>query len=262
MGNTFDPNGLKLAMDGVSKALGKLLFILCLFISARCFSEGAMEHYHVKYSQISKAVHRDTIGTLSIYNWTQKTGKNIISYQKKPNGFILSKYFDIKKDTIPFSTWGLTGWRTNDSIYRFPITAKENDYLQIVIDVQKEIRAWVNLQSLEISFMVDVILFEAIKGKKWDTIINPILSGPWKVKVCEEPNESSKSFDLLLGGWDPLFFKAMESSGGYVKVDRWVYSQEAGKSSIKPLGWIRVKDKEGKLLIWVITSYSNSGEED
>ena len=171
--------------------LRKILFLKFLF-SILLFGDAPFEKYHVTYSPELKQTLKETIGILTI-NSGVKGGRKIETYSKNDKDFKLSGTLDVIKETTPVSNFG---WQPifPDSLvtnYRYPVTAENGNYLEIVYDAKKGSKTCVNTKEIEKNFYHTIIMIDSIPTPLdfWFDIFYFTNSG--KRKLYEQPNRNS-----------------------------------------------------------------------
>jgi len=230
--------------------LNKILFFQ-LFFSILLFGDAPVEKYHVTYSSELKQILKETIGILTI-NSGVKGGRKIETYSKNDKDFKLSETLDVIKETTPVSNFG---WQPilSDSLvtnYRYPVTAENGDYLEIVYDAKKGSKTWVNTKELEKNFYLTIIMIDSISTPLnfWVDIFYFTNSG--KRKVYEQPNRNS-NFKIISKKEQKHLLEIIEQKGEFIKLGIVHYNYETSEDKIEPIGWVRTRDNEGMLMFWI-----------
>lgn len=168
-----------------------------------------------------------------------------------------------KDETVNISgTKPLSGWLFNGTkVRRFPAVDRNGDFLKIVYDLERDLRAWINIQELS-SLMpkgwgesASVMWFDTGKFGEYDGIDIFELLPNKRRKLYDEPYENSPGLRI-----DPLSdirgesgnLTAIEQRNGFIRLG--VYDPCEGKR--RKLKWIRVRDKKGRLTVWPIVGLS------
>jgi len=146
-------------------------------------------------------------------------------------------------------------------VRRFPAVDRNGDFLKIVYDLERDLRAWINIQELS-SLMpkgwgksAHVMWFDTGKFGEYDGVdIFELLPNKSRM-LYDEPYENSRALRI-----DPLSdirgepgnLIAIEQRNGFIRLG--VYDPCEGKR--RKLKWIRIRDKKGRLTVWPIVGLS------
>ena len=239
-----------------------LAILISLFITIPfAYADAPFENYHVKYKDISKAILKNTVGVLTISNWEDKEGTVFKMYTKDGNKYSFESEIYVILETKPVSHFGyanpakLNGGKQDNLItsYRYPILAVDGDYIQIAYNSIKDLRAWLYKKDLEESFECLTVVFNGIKKFTQATYFLDIFSFPpsTSCKIYKSPD--NKSQFSVMKKKEPFEFPIvpMEQKGNFLRVAQYNVDMEKNTIGLKPLGWIKIKNDDGLIMIWL-----------
>lgn len=239
-----------------------LFFAACLPISA----DAPAEEYYFEPSSLLEMIPADCKGVLSVSctdtPFVKKYRNKVVPevmvnfYEKSGGSFLKTKTVNIRA-TKPLSGYVYDG----HSLRRFPAVDLDRNFVRIVYNVEKSLRAWVKLDELmgllpkgwrESVFMK---WFDEGKFQKYDCIDIFGLRPGRGVRLYDEPCETSRnrwieSYDDI--GDYALNPVVVDYRNGFVRLG--FYNTCEG--TIRKSKWIRVRDKKGRLTIWPHTCLS------
>ncbi len=222
----------------IAKTIRMICFLIIVF-SLTAFADPPMERIQVKFDQIDKSFFVDTVGSLRLCLYYGKNGKQIPTYFKDEGEFRKKEDIDTESDTVPLSR--------HYSLYRFPVVASEDSYVQIIYDVKQNLRTWVSTDELENLFSVEVTWFDNLQVCSF-VDMKSLLGTSNGRKIYENPDINS-NYKVT---WDdpPVFISAVK--GNFVQVSQISYDNPdyCNSDDNVLLGWVRIRDDEGKLRLW------------
>jgi len=227
-----------------------ILICIALLYSATLFGEGPIERYHVLYEEISKDVLKNTIGILTL-NSGVKGGKDLRTYLKVGEQFIYSKTLEVRGETTPISNFG---WRSPiDKFiynYRYPIVAKFGQYLCIVYEPTKNLKTWISIEEIKEQYFPYIVMLDSIKTpSRFVDIFYFTKSG--RRKVYKEPLRDADFIIISTEESKYPLLNMLEQKNGFIKIGIVHVDFDTDEQRVEPLGWIRLKDDQGKLTIWI-----------
>lgn len=216
------------------------------------FADAPYEKYHVAFKDISKDILKNTIGILTINSGIKK-GVQLKTYLRSGNKFTFNKILKVK-ETIPISNFGYQPGIDELYIenYRYPIVNKFEHYLCIVYDPKKNLKAWVNIEEVEVNFYITPILLDSIPipGEFFVDIFYFTEDGTRK--IYKDPQKDADSILISKNLFEYSLLKIVEQKNEFIKIEgtAWV-SGDVGKGSIEMSAWIKIRDEKGNLTIWI-----------
>ncbi len=225
-----------------------ILLFLSAFFPPIASGIGAREHYHIKHTQISSEVLKDTIGIITIVSRT-KEPVYLRTYNYSGENFTESRKIHIFKNTVPLSHFGHP--RRDKSLfvenYRYPVVETNKDYLYIVTNPIKNTRAWVNIKNIKSDYYVSLMMFDDITiPNSFFIDVFCFISSPGR-KVYTEPALNSDTFIIFGRQSKYSALAVIDQRNGFLKIA----SVIPGKSESEPLGWVRIRDDSGMLTLWI-----------
>jgi hypothetical protein len=193
--------------------------------------------------------------------WKQKwwlADKECTSFVRSGDGFSADATIGFA-DMVAFSGWDFT----KQALRRFPIVAADGDYLQIVYDVRRDLRAWLarsefqQLPELPIARLMETF-FDGRTIERCGIDVFGLLGGEYGSKgrrVYAKP-ESGAAVRIVHATTDELPHgnaTIVECRNGYAKI---MFINPCGDQPESVLGWVRVRDCRGRLTIWCWTGLS------
>lgn len=229
--------------------------VVSILLLSSVFADAPYEKFHISCKDISKEVLRDAIGILTVYSDKRKP-KELKAYSKQGDQFVFGGILKLK-EAIPISSFGyhycpplppLDCDSLNIRTHRYPIVASFDRYLCVASHPVKNLRVWINVEDLKEDFKVSILMLEEINS--WDGFIDIFcFTESKRRKVYREPKRDSDYFIISPKG--ELLLKAIEQKDGFIKIGRVDVDFDTYEESIEPIGWIRIRDDEGRLMIWI-----------
>jgi len=139
--------------------------------------------------------------------------------------------------------------------YRYPVTARQGEYVRLVYDPAKNLQTWINLQDFEKRFSYDLTMIDSLAAAQnsfeWVDVFPFAKTG--KRKIYQQPR-SDAPFTIITNA-DRRFreLKIIAQQNGYLQVATvsWKNGNDE-KPQVNPIGWIRIRDNANKLLLWIV----------
>ena len=223
-------------------------------------ADAPVEEYSFEPDSVLERIPTDCKGALTVYctdaPFMKKYRNKVVPevmvtlYEKSGGTFLTRKTLNIL-ETKPLSGFLYDGCR----LRRFPAVDRHRNFVKIVYDVEKNLRAWVKLDDLTglkpkgWAKSVFMTWFdEGIYEKEECIDIFGLLPGRGR-RLYDQPCETSRSrwietYDDI--GDYPLNPVLVDYRKGFVRLG--FYNTCDG--TIRKSKWIRVRDKKGRLTIW------------
>ena len=229
-----------------------LMILVCLLGSGLLFADAPYEEYHVAYKDISKDVLKNTIGILTI-NSGVKEGTNLKTYLISGNKFTFNKILKVK-ETIPVSNFGYHSGIEELDIdnYRYPVVSQSDNYLCIVYDPKKNSQAWIDTEEAKQDFYFDLVMIDSMPTpfELFVDVFNFTEDG--KREIYTEPKKDAPGITISKELFEQSLLKVTDQKNGFIKIEGPAFvSHDIGKGHIELSGWIRIRDDEGNLIIWI-----------
>ena len=229
----------------------KILIIIILHCTL-LYADAPYEQYHVAYNDISKDVLKNTIGILTINSGVKK-GMELKTYSKSEKKFIFDKILRVK-ETTPISNFGYHPPidELHFENYRYPIVGKSGQYLQIVYDPKKNLKAWINIKEVKEKFFTSIVMLDSIKTPSPFFVDIFYLTKNGRRKLYKEPKNDADF--IIISKNEPKYsmLKIIEQKNGFVKIGIVHINFETLGETIEPIGWIKIRDNQGMLTIWIM----------
>ncbi len=249
-----------------------LIFLATMIttIPSQSHSDAPVETYFLEKTQIPDNVLRETKAVLTVnmidpktyaeyYNQPNINQAPYISvYKKVGNSF--KKMGVLEKVQIKTPTGGEYG---PSAWYRFPVTNSKREYFEIIYDILEHKKCWVNFSELKSSLSGEK------PGLDWFTTRSssePVsvdiffLTRNKEIRVYTSPTSGSPSQALTPQSeilrtsavYDARAFQIIESKNGFGHLG---VNQGCDRPA-RSIGWIRLRDENGRLLVWPIMGLS------
>lgn len=251
-----------------NKILPVFIFMI-LAISFRGHADSPDETYFLERKQIPDSFLREAQAVLTLaildpkayaayYQKTEVKSKPYISvFQKGKNGF--AKLGLLNETEIMTPTGGEYGpakW------YRFPVIGGRETYLEIIYNLPENKRCWVNLAELEHSLSGEKPVLEWFTtrhaSKKHVSVDIFYLARNNEITLCNGPGlkypcrTATPRSEIVQshGTYDAAAFILLERRNGFGRLGK----SRGADSPPMPIGWIRLRDENGLLMVWPIIS--------
>jgi hypothetical protein len=151
----------------------------------------------------------------------------------------------------------VSGWDWDlQSVRKFPVVEQRDGHLLVVIDVQKNERAWVSpAQASEHGFLVEYLPLDAPEWA-WSGIELYFLAPQAETRLYGAPRLEARSH--LLSPLRPPRrqgavvndLRIMGANGNFLRVGELLSLDEP----LAPVGWVPLTDETGKLLVWPVVA--------
>lgn len=236
------------------KRLHMILIFAISILSFPVFADAPTEKYHVTYTSIAKDVLKNTIGILTINSGT-RGGTALRVYTRMADRFVADSSMKVE-ETTPLSSFGYHGDASIKLIenYRYPIIETIGSHARIVYDPVKSLSAWINLEETEHDFYTKVTLLSDLDAlsKYYVDIHGFTKSG--RRKIYESPEKDAQY--AIVAKSSTSLLKVIEIGEEFVKLGKPRFNNDWQEEGIDPVGWIRIRDDEGKLTFW-LTFFDN-----
>lgn len=220
------------------KLINTCIAFVCI-IAFDVFADLPVQKYRYHAREISDAVRLDTFAIITI---RLDPG---FAFKKKGNNFIRWKDF-LKLKPQPFSVSGYSGVKAESYSGQYPVTARQNNYIQIVIDSKKNRRTWIKAKKARLSFL-RYFLLEPVP------VYQPSTTGGTdaldlfyfneNVKIYQEPYIQSKSKTLNKKDNNHVLFLATIDLGNMIGISKYEFP-------VKQIGYVLKRDEKGRLNYW------------
>lgn len=236
------------------------IVMLLLMAITPAQSDAPVEEFSIKLGDIPEAVLKDAKGAVSIMcldsafmkKYHNKTVPEVMValYADTDDGLKKDKTIDIR-ETRPLSGWLFDGTR----VRRFPVVDRKGSFLNIVYDVEKDMRGWIDPKDLSALMpsgwgkSANVMWFENGKFGDYDHVDIFELLPDKRRKLYDKPsgNASGRWVDPTSGILRDLGnLIAIEQRNGFIRLG--VYDPCEGTR--KKFKWIRIRDQKGRLTVW------------
>jgi hypothetical protein len=251
----------------MKKMLWIVIAAMIMAIPSQGYSDAPVETYFLERTQIPDNVLREMKAVLTVRIIDPKA---YAEYYSQPN-MKQAPYITVYKKTgNSFKKMGIlekaqiktpTGGEDRPSTwYRFPVTNSKGEYFEIIYDILGNKKCWVNFSELK----------SLLSGEKpvldWFTTqpsSEPIsvdiffLTRNKEIRVYTSPTSGSPSQALTPQSeilrtnevYDDRAFQIIERKNGFGHLG---VNQGCDRPA-RSIGWIRLRDEKGRLLVWPIT---------
>jgi len=238
------------------------ILLAALFITVPAFADGPAEHFHVTPSEIPNSVLRDTVGVLTLFTCPHgvdvsqcNLGDQGLTLLDAPTHRSARPVAQPLRSTVPISSNGYDHKVFTLAVleWRFPVVAVRASFVSIVYDVPRDLRAWLYLP-------------HAISGNRgFFTSFDRLLASRTKQRFFLEPlflrggapaqlySSASRDHPTSLLSEEDDILIPVAYRNGFVLV-RSATARDSDSASPSVLGWLPVRDEEGRLLLWLVNS--------
>ena len=235
------------------RSINKVIIIIAISLSylLPLFADAPYEKFHVPYNDQLRTVLKNTIGILTIINFKTRE-KELKTYLKTKEDFTYDKSLKIRDETIPVSNCGYHPpiFESSISNYRYPIVEEFGEYLRIAYDPINNLKVWVNRKEVEENFHTSVVMLDSIKTPLPDFVDIFYFTKSGKRKLYKEPKKDAEFTVISEDKYKYTLLKIIDQENGFVKMGIYHFVYQ-GESTIEPIGWIRLRDDQGALMIWI-----------
>jgi hypothetical protein len=235
-------------------------------------ADAAVETYFVDSREFQEAVLRDTIGVLTISVPEEEHETHAAGDATHAAGVLLTYRLETDGRFTPAghisvrTLKGVNGWHYSSTfLFRVPIVRSESDYLEIVADVRADSRVWISIDGVR--------RFWSSPSDPRRAFITWLRADQPRI-ACGEGDVYPPAFDVfyLIGGQNRRLYDTPSMSGkirilaaGSPLLDGIVFitAHQAGFGRVEVLkdvsstprfiGWIRLRDDQGRLTVWPIS---------
>jgi hypothetical protein len=252
----------------------KLLLIaltaMIMAIPSQGYSDAPVETYFLEKTQIPDNVLKETKAVLTVsiidpkayaeyYNQpNMKQAPYITVYKKAGNSF--KKIGVLGKAQIKTPTGGHYG---PGAWYRFPVTHSKGEYLEVIYDILEHQKCWINFSELKSSLSGEKPALDWFTTQSSSEPVSVdifFLTRNKEIRVYTSPTSRSPSQGLTPQSeilrtsevYDARAFQIIERKNGFGK---FVVNQGCDRPG-RSIGWIRLRDENGRLLVWPIMGLS------
>jgi hypothetical protein len=229
------------------------LITLIILHPLTTWADGPTEQYHVPRGKVIKEILKKTVGILTIRSG-KKNGTELKTYKRIPQKVGADQFQNdgklaVATDTRPVSNFGYQTPDNEHQIenYRYPITAKSGKFVRIVYDSLGKSEAWVNLDEVEKDFEIKALMLKRIKAPSPFYVDIFYFSATGVRKLYSKPSRDPEYSLIREKDHKYSELTIIDQKGEFVKVG----ASDGDEKSIKPLGWIRIRDDHGALTIWI-----------
>lgn len=246
------------------------LTAMIMAISSQSYSDAPVEAYFLERTQIPDNALKETKAVLTVSIIDPKTyaeyyrqpkmrpAPYIAVYKKEGNSF--KKISILEKAQIRTPTGGEYGpsvW------YRFPVINSKEEYLEIMYDISQYKTCWVNFHELKSSLSGEkpaLDWFTTQSSSEPVSIDIFFLTGKKGIRVYTSPPSGSPSQILtpqseilrMSGIYDNRAFLIIERKNGFGHL---AVNEDSDRPA-RNIGWIPLRDENGRLLVWPIMGLS------
>ncbi|MGH7452843.1 MAG: hypothetical protein ACRENG_15955, partial [bacterium] len=136
--------------------------------------------------------------------------------------------------------------------YRFPIVARQENYVCLVYDPVENLQAWINLQELDglhhSLLMIDTLV---AKQHSHDFVDVFHFTQNGQRKLYQQPDQNAAFAVISKNARQFRWLKIMDQKAGFIQVGTIRYLND--QPQVDPIGWIRIRDDEKRLMLWIVS---------
>ena len=229
-----------------------VLAIAVLVVASVASADAPTEVQLVEPSDLPDSI---LIQVIAIANIDQEPGTSsaIPRFTQHESDFTQVGYLNLC-GCVPFSRYGWFGYDGDvhstpiGGVARFPVIEASGRYIRIVTNPHLNSSEWVERPQERTSWRSGLVWTDSLTNSPvW---LDPFfLPGKDSVVVYDSPG--GKPCGLLAKNGTPGALRAVEQIGDFVKVEAVVLGYFDATPTVSPVGWIRVRDPKGHLLVWL-----------
>jgi hypothetical protein len=230
---------------------------MSLLVALPLFADTPRDRYHVTYGPELRTALNGTIGVLTLTTLRFDTAAELKVYSNSPTGPGERpdgpSRLGVLNATTPISNYGYYppfGPYAVDA-YRYPVTARQGRYLQIVIDPIENQRRWLDMEEVEKDFRTSVVLFDSLASDRNDFVEVFRFAYGGECRLYKAPADDAGFKTITKDSIGNALLRVIEVRGGFAHIATFRVDYQLDKPIIVPLGWIRIRDDDGAPLIWI-----------
>jgi hypothetical protein len=253
---TINRNISKMSLSRIISGL--VIAIATFFIcTGSASTQGTGDYFLYHLDKLPKNVLADTIGfTMFLVEFTEdsildpKTTR-FLSYNRKSDQFIPAKGI-LAAETLPVGYAGHNGW------IKYLVTARQGEYVQIITDPYKNLRTWIKPDKTKrekATIFADLIDSNLNSLKSFDFFEIMIFFLSEETRLYDEPRSFSKFKVMHEAHFPPeVRFFPIAFTKDYIQIALRQYPTDPdtiGRIDSEPLGWIRMRDDQGRIAFFL-----------
>jgi len=242
--------------------MNERVLAVLLLLAAPAFADGPSEHFHVAPSGIPTAVLLDTIGVLTLFPCAESTDisqctlgdRSLLAFDT-PDPRSSNPVPHLLRDTVPVSSNGYDGDDPTHAVleWRFPVVAVRSSFVRIVYDVPNDRRAWVSLPRTISGGRGFFTSFDRVvesRSRERFFLVPFLLRDDAPVRLYSSPSRDHPAGQI--SGREEILVPVAFRNGFVLVRSAWARDSDAASPSV--LGWLPVRDEQGRLLLWLVNS--------
>lgn len=258
----------------------RLLIVIALatqILAAPAAADAPVEELYVALEEVPVAILEESIGVLTVFNmygdsaefyakemWKQSwwlKDREVTTYRRSQEGFTEDGKVGFTA-MVAFSGWDFS----HQVLRRFPIVQTDGEFLLVVHDVGRDLRAWLSRSELD---QLPALPGESIRFSETFFDGRPVEQDMISLfvlltkedgrtpgrKVYARP-EVGAPVRIVRDTWDDLGYgntTLTECRNGFARI---FLVNPCGEGPDRELGWVRIRDDHGLLKLWCWTGLS------
>ena len=208
------------------------------------------EKIHISTKDLNTEHLKDAIGIITL-NSGIRGGISLNLYE---DNYLKAGLLNIRDNSKPISNYGYhPPVDTLVSNYRFLVLEENDEYYKIAFDYHDPKAYWVDKKELNDKFYNRIKYLNKIQTKHGEFISLFGLTNMNQRKIYSDPSTSSDFKIITKDEYQDKLIKIVEQKGEYIKIAIAVKNKQLQTEEIgEILGWIRIRDNQGRLNIWII----------
>jgi hypothetical protein len=226
------------------------LSILCL-TNTIIFADAPDEIMYIDKNNIPTDLLKKTIGIITI-NSGVKGGISLHIYN---DSFVIIKSLNLRDDSQPISNYGYhPPVDTLISNFRYLLIDENERFIKIVYNHNQSKTAWIKKTQLNDNFYSSKINYTDNLKTDYGCFLSLFeFTNDEKIIVYALPSDNSKNTLISKNDCDNQLIKIIEQKGEFLKIGiAEINSQLQTVEIKKEIGWIKIKDANGALNVWII----------
>lgn len=229
-----------------------LTLLIPIFAQPVAAADMSREEYYLSRNEIAPTVLREAIGAVSVWRGLA-AGRlpdgpwMLATFEHKGHAFTTGPRVAVKQ-TRPVSGWDFLG----KALRQYPVVQRSGLFVLAVLDSRSDQRAWLRVEKAPRT--IDYLHYaavgdpEAYTGQAIDLFhfssgarriyVQPRLDAPFRIVSKEPGGQGFLAEDL----------KVVKVQGNFAQVAKVMGVDQLSK----PLGWVEIRDREGRLTIWYV----------
>lgn len=225
------------------------IFFIQVLASTFAFADLPYEIIYINRENLPKELFRNSIGIITL-NSGIRAGNSLVLYD---NDFKVIKRVNLRDESKPISNFGYhPPFDSLISNYRYLIIAENESYVKIVPDFNVSKSFWISKKEINQKFFSEIKYLNKLQTKSSEFLSLFDITDKDKRELYISPSELSDHILISREDYKDKLLKIVDQKGDFIKVAIVVPNSQMQKEEIGDvIGWIKIKDNDGTLNVWI-----------